>query len=183
MLRILVIGNCGSGKTTVAGELGRKLRLPVLSLDKHFWKPSWEPTERSEWIPIVRELVSGDQWIIDGNYHSTLEIRLEACDTVVFLDFPTQICLFRVLKRQLMHLGQEGDHSAAGCPERFDFEFLKYVVTYNHKMRPRMLEKVDPFKDRKQIVFLKNPMSVNEFLISVLISIYLLALPNYLWLL
>src|SRR5207248_9352838 len=103
MKRVLVIGSGGTGKTTVAQRLARRTGLPLIHLDLLYWRPGWQPTPGEEWRETVRRLVAGERWIIDGNYGGTLDLRLAACDTVVFLDLPRVLCLWRVLVRQLRH--------------------------------------------------------------------------------
>jgi adenylate kinase family enzyme len=97
--RVLVSGLAGAGKSTFSRALSAKTGLPLIHLDIHFWKPGWvEPTE-DEWREKQRGLLSGDEWIIDGNYHATLDLRLERADTVVYLDTPWWVCARRALFR------------------------------------------------------------------------------------
>ncbi len=84
--RILVIGSGGSGKTTFARRLAERTKLPLIHLDALYWRPGWDPTPDEEWRAKVAELVNTPAWIMDGNYGGTLNIRLAACDAVVFLD-------------------------------------------------------------------------------------------------
>lgn len=99
MKRIAIIGSPGAGKSTLAWQLGEILGLPVFHLDRLFWKPGWIPSPKSLWIAMQSTLVTRDSWIIDGNYGSTLHIRVEAADTIIFLDFPRYICLGQAVKR------------------------------------------------------------------------------------
>jgi len=97
--RVLVSGLAGAGKSTFSRALSAKTGLPLIHLDIHFWKPGWvEPTE-DEWRDRQRGLLSGEEWIIDGNYHATLDLRLERADTVVYLDTPWWVCARRALVR------------------------------------------------------------------------------------
>ena len=97
--RVLVSGLAGAGKSTFSRALSAKTGLPLIHLDIHFWKPGWvEPTEE-EWREKQRGLLSGDEWIADGNYHATLDLRLERADTVVYLDTPWWVCARRALVR------------------------------------------------------------------------------------
>jgi hypothetical protein len=88
MRRVLVIGICGAGKSTFSRTLARKTGLPLIHLDKEYWKPGWTKTPRDLWRARVGELVAGDRWIIDGNYAGSLDLRLPRADTVVRFDYP-----------------------------------------------------------------------------------------------
>jgi adenylate kinase family enzyme len=95
MKRILIIGSGGAGKSTLSRCLQKLLGIPLVHLDSIFWKPGWVETPRPEWKRIVCELVQGDSWIMDGNYSGTLDIRIDACDTIIFLDLPRTTCSWR----------------------------------------------------------------------------------------
>lgn len=97
--RIIVTGLAGSGKSTFSVALGAKTGLPVIHLDLHFWKPGWVAPSETEWREMQRSVLAGNSWIADGNYHETLDLRLERADTVVFLDIPWWICSGRALLR------------------------------------------------------------------------------------
>jgi len=127
--RILVIGSGGSGKTTFARRLAQRTNLPLIHLDALYWRPGWDPTPDEEWRAKVAELVNTPAWIMDGNYGGTLNIRLAACDAVVFLDISRFVCLWRVVKRQLQHGGQSRAQLQARWPERLTWEFLKWIWT------------------------------------------------------
>jgi adenylate kinase family enzyme len=99
--RILVIGMAGSGKTIFSRALSAKTGLPVIHLDVHYWKPGWVKPSDEEWRQKQRTLLAGDAWIVDGNDHETLGLRLERAETVVFLDTPWWICAGRAFARGL----------------------------------------------------------------------------------
>jgi adenylate kinase family enzyme len=100
--RVLVTGMAGSGKSTFSRALSAKTGLPVIQLDVHYWKPGWVKPSEEAWRETQRSLLSGDAWIVDGNYHQTLELRLERADTVVFLDTPWWTCARRAFLRGLL---------------------------------------------------------------------------------
>ena len=97
--RVLVTGLAGSGKSTFSRTLALKTGLPLIHLDLSFWKPGWVAPSESEWREQQRRLLAGDAWIADGNYHATLDLRLERADTVVVLDTPWPVCVGRALRR------------------------------------------------------------------------------------
>ena len=106
MKRCLVIGSGGAGKSTLAREMARRTGLPLIHLDQHYWRPGWVPAPPDAWRTRVEELIQRPTWIMDGNYGSTLEPRLAAADTVVFLDTPRLVCIGRVLRRWWRHRGR-----------------------------------------------------------------------------
>jgi len=99
--RVLVVGMAGSGKSTFSRALSARTGLPVIHLDYHYWKPGWVQPSDDEWREKQRRLLSGDAWIVDGNDHQTLDLRLERADTIVLLDTPWWICAGRAFVRGL----------------------------------------------------------------------------------
>jgi adenylate kinase family enzyme len=89
----------GAGKSTFSRALSATTGLPVIHLDLYFWKPGWVKPSEDEWREVQRRLITSDEWILDGNYHATLDLRLERADTAVFLDTPWWICAWRALVR------------------------------------------------------------------------------------
>lgn len=164
MKRILIIGSSGAGKTTLAIELGHRLHLPVIHLDRHHWRPNWTAAPTEEWRTRVAELVRQDTWVMDGNFGGSLDIRLPACDTVILLDFPRYICVWRILRRWLKWHGRTRPDLAADCPERWNGEFLRWVWNFPHQTRPRLLEKIENYGSGKRIIVLRNPGDTRRFL-------------------
>ena len=137
MQRILVIGCCGAGKSTFAKELSSKLNLPLVQLDRLFWKPGWIEQEERVFAELLQSELDRDEWIVDGNYLKSLPLRLEYSDAVIFLDLNRWICTWRILKRWLLREGYQAD----GCPQKVDLPFLKYVFwDYRQCHRTKVLE-------------------------------------------
>ena len=172
MKRIAVIGCCGAGKSQLSLELGRRLGLPVIHLDQLAWQAGWVEVDRDELVRRQQAAFTNDgTWIADGNYGSTMALRLAMADTIVFLDFATPICLYRVLKRRVQYVGRTRPDMAPGCPERFldgEFpKFLRYVATFRRKHRPRILDKLATVDASQMLITLRTPGEVRRFLAAI----------------
>ena len=163
MERIVIIGCGGAGKSTLARQLGEKLDLPVIHLDKLFWKPGWVETEQSEFDETLRKELAKDQWIMDGNFNRTMPERIARCDTVIYLDFSRMACLLGVLKRVLTTYGTVRPDMGDGCPERFDLDFLKWIWNFNKNKRQKYYQMLNEVEGVETIV-LKNRRMVKRFL-------------------
>ncbi len=137
MNRVLIIGPCGSGKSTLARQLAPLMSLPLVHMDQLGWQAGWVETDKTELNQRLAEVVAQNEWLIEGNYGSTLGPRLERADTVIYLDFPIRLCLWRLLRRIVTHRGQSRPDMPEGCPERFDAAFFWYVINWNSGPRPR----------------------------------------------
>ena len=166
MNRVLIIGCGGSGKSTLARALGEITGLPVVHLDKLFWKPGWVESSREEIDGVIRREIGKGRWIIDGNYNRTLPQRLERCDSVIYLDFSRLACLLGVAKRILTTRGTVRPDMGEGCPERFDLDFLKWVWNFNKNKRQRYYEMLNALEN-KQVYILKSRREVKAFLSKV----------------
>ena len=166
MKRIMIIGCGGAGKSTLARQLGEKTGLPVVHLDKLFWRPGWEHISRDEFDVLHREALMGEKWILDGNFDRTMEERIKHCDTVIYLDFSRFACLFGVAKRILTTYGKVRPDMGEGCPERFDLDFLKWVWNFNKNKRENTYRLLNEAEGIEKIV-LKNRRAVRAFLKSL----------------
>ncbi|MEC2054989.1 DNA topology modulation protein [Peribacillus psychrosaccharolyticus] len=163
MKRVIILGCCGSGKSTLALKLAEKINSEVIHLDTLFWKPGWVQSSSEEFIMRQESLLTGDKWIVDGNYHGTLDLRLEPADTVIYLDFPTSLCLYRIVKRRVMYQGKTRPDMARDCPEKIDLEFFNYVRTFNRKKAPAIKKRLNNLEGKKVYLF-KNSRQVEQFL-------------------
>jgi len=164
MKKIILIGSGGSGKSTLARQLGAKLKLNVFHLDALFWKPNWVGVPRNEQKEVQNELVKKEEWIIDGNYGGTIDIRLDAADTIIFLDVHRTICVYRAFKRMLQYKNKTRPDMGAGCEERLDYGFLKWIWDYPKTKRPEILKKLEQLSKEKQIIILRSPKQTQVFL-------------------
>ena len=163
MERIIIMGCGGAGKSTLARQLGQKLGLPVVHLDKLFWKPSWISLTQEEFDIVHREAIAQEKWIMDGNFNRTLPERVERCDAIIYLDFSRVACLMGVAKRVLTTYGKVRPDMGEGCPERIDWDFLKWVWNFNKNKRESNYRLLNEAKGKETIV-LKNRRAVKKFL-------------------
>lgn len=160
--RIAVIGPCGAGKSTLARELGELTGLPVTHIDRLHWKPGWVEGSPEELRAVLSEVVAQDQWIIDGNYGATFDIRMPRAELVIYLDFPRRIYFRRVITRVAKNYGRVRADLAPGCPERLDLEFLRFVWRIPKVSRPRTLARIEEFNVARRTLRLQSPREVGR---------------------
>ncbi len=161
MRRVMIIGPCGSGKSTLAREIAPKLGLPLVHMDQLGWQAGWVETEKAELNARLAEAVAEDAWLIEGNYGSTLLPRFERADTIIYLDFPIRLCLWRLVRRIRSNRGQSRPDMPEGCPERFDLAFFWYVVNWNSGPRVRTEAKLTPYLDK--VIRLRTPAALAQW--------------------
>ena len=166
MERILIIGCSGSGKSRLARKLGQKLGLPVIHLDQLWWTENWQNVTVEEFDSRLAMALNMDRWIIDGNYSRTMGVRLSQCDTVIYLDFSRWACLLGMCQRLLSSRGKTRPDMSAGCPERFSWEFVKWIWDFNNNNRVRNYTYLAQAKHAQSVV-LKNRREVKAFLDTV----------------
>jgi adenylate kinase family enzyme len=163
--RVAVVGSGGAGKSTFARELGRRVGLPVIHLDEHFWRTGWVETPHDEWCARQDELLSTEAWIVDGNHGGTLDVRLAKADTVIILSLSRFTCVWRALMRTVRNRGRA--IQAEGCPQRIDRDFLKFlrwIWRYPVDSRPRVDDAIDRHGANLHVIELRSPHAVSDFL-------------------
>jgi adenylate kinase family enzyme len=146
--RVAVIGCPGGGKSTFSRALRDRVGLPLYHLDAIYWRDDRTHLSREEFYPLMREIIAREEWIMDGNYNATLEWRISACDLLIFLDYPAEVCLEGVRarrgqKRSDMPWVEEGD----------DQEFLEFIRAFETESRPRILELIGKYPDKAVVTF------------------------------
>lgn len=154
----MVVGCAGAGKSTITVAFNRAYGLPIVHLDRLYWKPGWVRSPHEEWERVVTGLIAEDEWIHDGNYDTTLALRLPRADLVVFVDPPRRVCLYRAVKRRIVG---SRIHDMPGCPPNIDREFLRYVWRFPKDHRPQLLELL---AGRADVVRLRTRGEVRRFL-------------------
>jgi adenylate kinase family enzyme len=162
--RILVLGPSGSGKSTVGKRIGRILGIPIVHLDMHYWQPNWMETPKDEWLDKVKKLITSETWVMDGNYTSTLKMRAEAADTLIFLDMTRRLSYFRVVVRYLKNRGKTRPDVTEGCQEKIDLDFIRWIWNYPDTRKPAIFRFLEKLKTSKNVYILSNQNEIEEFL-------------------
>lgn len=148
MKKIIVIGCPGSGKSRFSRALHKKTGIPVFHLDMMYWNADKTTVEKSVFLERLYAVLEKDAWIIDGNYASTMDMRMAACDTVIFLDYPVDVCLSGVSER----LGRPRSDMPWIETEE-DTEFIEFIKKFNKQQRPQVLELFKKYSRKNILVF------------------------------
>jgi len=167
--RIVVTGTAGAGKSTFSRALSAKTGLPVIVLDAHFWLPGWAEPAEAEWREKQKRLLAGDDWIAEGNYHATLDLRLERADTVVFLDMRWWVCAWRAIVRGF-RTRPAGFQLPDGCEEphlrrlRDEWYLAWRIWRVRRSERERELTILSQHGKHAAMYVLRSRRAVREFL-------------------
>ncbi len=160
MKKIMVIGCPGSGKSTFSRELHKITGIPLFHLDMMNWNADRTTVDKEVFRERLSDTIKKSEWIIDGNYGSTIELRLKECDTVIFLDFPLEVCLEGIKARR----GKvRTDMPWVEAEDEEDIEFIEFIKNYNSQSRPQVLELLDKYSCKNIIIF-KSRDEADEFL-------------------
>jgi adenylate kinase family enzyme len=163
--RIAIIGCGGSGKSHLARSLGTLTGITPVHLDALYYDQDWKPLDKQQFAAVQRDLVTAAQWIIDGNYASSLPIRLQAADTVIFLDLPGWACLWGIAQRRVRYRG--GQHKDIGVYDRITWNFVRYLLSYRRQMAPRVRKLIADHAQNAQVVVLRSRHATRGYLAAV----------------
>ena len=158
MKKVIVIGCPGSGKSTVSRALHNKTGIPLYHLDMMYWNADKTTVEKSVFLERLSAVLEKNEWIIDGNYGSTMELRMAACDTVIFLDYPLDVCLDGIKERR-----EKPRSDMPWIETEEDAEFIEFIKNYNEQQKPKVLELLEKYSD-KNIVNFKSREEADAFL-------------------
>ena len=159
MLKVMIIGCPGAGKSTFARELKDKTGLPLYHLDMIWHKPDRTNISKEEFDAKLAEIVRRDRWIIDGNYQRTLELRLKECDTVFLMDYPLDICLSGAESR----IGEKRE-DLPWLETEFDEEFKRWIIDFPQNELPDIYKLINKYKGEKNIVIFKSRKEAGDYL-------------------
>lgn len=161
MRKVIVIGCPGSGKSTFSRALHKATGLPLFHLDMLYWNENRTTVEKSVFLKRLNDILSKDKWIIDGNYASTMELRLKECDTVFFLDYPLKVCLDGIRERK-----GKARSDMPWIETEDDKEFIEFIKKFNIESRPQIMDLLRKFSDKNILVFTDRAQA-DQFLANV----------------
>lgn len=159
MKKVIVIGCPGSGKSTFSKSLHKITGIPLFHLDMIFWNADKTTVEKSVFSERLSKIIKMSEWIIDGNYNSTMELRMKECDTVIFLDYPLDVCLNGIEARK----GKKRSDMPWIESNQDDVEFIEFVKNYNSQSRPKVIELLNRYS-HKDIYIFPSRTNAEEFL-------------------
>jgi adenylate kinase family enzyme len=164
MEKIVIIGSAGTGKSTFARKLGSILHIRVYHLDRIFWQRGWVKKSSETRIDILQHLVQDKQWIIEGSYLSSSEPRLNAADTVIFLDNAPLVCFQRIIKRHLNYHEHSRRDIPQGSKDKLTLLLLSKVLVFPFRGRRALKQKLRNYGLSKQIIWLRSGKEAKDFL-------------------
>lgn len=162
MKKVIVIGCPGSGKSTFSKALHKITGIELLHLDMIFWNEDKTTVDKSVFIERLLKTIELDNWIIDGNYESTMELRMRECDTVIFLDYPLDVCLNGIEERK----GKARSDMPWTESDKEDLDFIEFVKNYNFKNRPKVIQLLNRYS-YKDIYIFSTRAQAEEFLTKI----------------
>lgn len=163
MKRIMVIGCPGSGKSTFSRKLHTITGIPLFHLDMMNWNANRTTVDKAVFRERLSDTIKKSEWIIDGNYGSTIELRLKECDTVIFLDYPLEVCLEGIKERR----GKERtDMPWVESEDEEDVEFIEFIKNYNSQSKSQVMELLGKYSYKNIFIFL-NRNEAEEFLTQI----------------
>ena len=159
--KIIVIGCSGSGKSTLSKALRDRTGLPLFHLDNIWWKPDRSHISRAEFDRKLNAILRTDRWIIDGDYSRTYEPRFRACDTVIFLDYPVDVCMNGIKERT-----GKIRTDIPWTEQTLDPELVKLVEHFETDDRPVILSLFEKYPDVTRLVF-KSRLEAAEWLSGI----------------
>ncbi len=167
MQRVMIIGQPGSGKSTLARLLAARTGLPVYHIDHIHWMPGWIERSREEKTRLCAEVHARPQWIFEGGHSATWPERFDRADTVIWVDVPVMLRLWRVFWRTLRSLGRTRPDMPEGCPEQFSLEFYRFIWRTRRSSHAAMARLLAQAPQDKSIHVFKSIGEVNDWLASL----------------
>ncbi|MBP6985206.1 MAG: hypothetical protein KBB83_01290 [Alphaproteobacteria bacterium] len=161
---ILIVGCSGGGKSTLAEHLSEMTGLRVIYMDHIYWKPGWDLRSQEDITALITKEIQKDGWICEGNNAQTFHLRVPKARMLIWLDLPRRTCLWRVIKRTIKYYGKTRENSPQGCPERFDWDFFKWIWNYNKVSHPKLEKLYHETEGQLERYHLRSAQEVDQFI-------------------
>lgn len=166
--RIAIVGPSGSGKSTIARKLAQITKLPLFHLDRYYWKPGWKLRNEAEWAEIQQQLIQENPcWIIEGTYSNSLPIRFEPSQTIIYLDYPKPVYIWRAFVRAISNYGKSRSDVANGCQDNLNWKYVLHILTWSKTHDPAVKAMVKKYSAGRNVYVLRNDREVQDFLQKV----------------
>ncbi len=161
-MRVLILGNGGSGKSHLAKRISKLLKVEPIHLDRFYWKTNWQHTSVEEWEGMLFSHIYKEVWIMEGTPIRDIELRISLADFIIFLDMPRCLCIVRIILKGIFKLVNINRHYNDGCPIKgLSFKAIKWVWDYPYKIKPIIF----PYLTKKQhVIYLKNKSETTHFI-------------------
>ena len=163
MEKIAIVGSPGAGKTTLARELGSLHKIKVFHLDRMFWQRDWKRKHRDVRIDILQKCAMEKQWIIEGTYINSSEARFKEASTIIFIDLPSLLCLYRIIKRHCIYRGLPRRDIPKGCTDELTPHRVFRILFFRLVERPKLKRILGAYESKKVITF-RSRKEIEDFL-------------------
>ena len=172
-MKICIYGNSASGKSTLADKLSKKTGIQAFHLDQYHWGANWQKPELADFRKKVEALTQeNESWIIEGAYWKVADILAREADIIILIQQPALKCVWRALKRQLKHEGQDLPFMAKDCPVQSSnikqiYQFLTWVYRFDSSNTPKFLKAIAPYKENKTYIKLTSNKEIDNFALNI----------------
>lgn len=164
--KIIILGNGGSGKSTLGEKLSKKLNIPVYHLDRLTFKTGWVRVDEKEFTEKLKNILSEENWIVEGwSYNTTIPMRLQAAELIIYLEFNVWLCNWYALKRHLQYTFKQNPYDPPNSNIwKKTIRMIKAMWMVHKIYEPQLWKLLHKYTETKTIVRVKNRKELNFFI-------------------